>query len=208
MKTKWRGREAADPHDDAYVFVVSGRFWTPNETFFRAASFWTRIPMIAFTILFGIVIFLFARRLFGETAGVIALALFTLEPTVLAHGPLVHTDMTSAFGLLLLANAGCFYFCGPSLRRAVLCGGALGLAPLMKFSMVAVAPLAIVGLVALMVFPWRLKLTRPDAFAHAAAIVVTSLVVINAGYFLTTAPSPPPTTIGLSLRSHSAPAWP
>jgi 4-amino-4-deoxy-L-arabinose transferase-like glycosyltransferase len=171
------------PHDDAYVFVVSARFWTPNQTFFRAASFWTRIPMIGFTILFGTVIFLFARRLFGETAGLIALALFTLEPTVLAHAPLVHTDMTSAFGLLLLANAGCFYFCGPSLRRAVLCGGALGLAPLMKFSMVAVAPLAIVGLVALMVFSRRLKLTRPDAFAHAAAIVVTSLVIINAGYF-------------------------
>ncbi len=81
------------PHDDSYVFVVSARFWTPNGTFFRAASFRTRIPMIAFTVLFGIVIFLFTRRLFGETAGLIALALFTLEPTVLAHGPLVHTDM-------------------------------------------------------------------------------------------------------------------
>ena len=59
----------------------------------------------------------------------------------------------------------------------------MGLAPLMKFSMVAVAPLAILGIVALLVFPARLKLSRKQALAHAAAIVEISLLVINAGYF-------------------------
>src|SRR4030095_4466321 len=39
------------PRDDAFVFVVSQRFWIPNDSFYRAASFWTRIPMIAFTVL-------------------------------------------------------------------------------------------------------------------------------------------------------------
>jgi len=171
------------PRNDNFVFVVSERFWTPNDSLFRTVSFWTRIPMIAFTVLFGIVVFLFARRLFGERAGVISLALFTLEPTVLAHGPLVHTDMTSAFALLLLAYAFYVYVSGPSLLRALWLGGATGLAPLMKFSMVAVAPLAILGVVVLLVFPSRLKLNRKVAFAHAAAIVSTSLLVINAGYF-------------------------
>jgi 4-amino-4-deoxy-L-arabinose transferase-like glycosyltransferase len=171
------------PRDDNFVFVVSERFWTPNDSLFRTVSFWTRIPMIAFTVLFGIVIFQFARRLFGERAGVISLALFTLEPTVLAHGPLVHTDMTSAFALLLLAYGFYVYVSGPSLQRALWLGGATGLAPLMKFSMVAVAPLAILGVVVLLVFPSRLKLNRRDAFAHAAAIVFASLLVINMGYF-------------------------
>src|SRR4029077_1780881 len=114
---------------------------------------------------------------------VFALALFTLEPTVLAHGPLVHTDMTSAFAFLLLAYTFYGYVSLPSLRRALLLGGATGLAPLMKFSMVAVAPLAILGIVALLVFPARLKLSRKQALAHAAAIVEMSLLVINAGYF-------------------------
>jgi 4-amino-4-deoxy-L-arabinose transferase-like glycosyltransferase len=171
------------PRDDAFVFVVSQRFWTPNDSFYRAVSFWTRVPMIAFTMLFGIVIFLFARRLFGERAGVIALALFTLEPTVLAHGPLVHTDMTSAFALLLLAYAVYVYVTGPSLRRAIYLGAATGLAPLMKFSMVAVAPLAVFGVAALLIFPARLRLTRRAAFTQAAAIVFVSLLVINAGYY-------------------------
>ena len=171
------------PRDDAFVFVVSQRFWTPNDSFYHRVSFWTRIPMIALTVLFGIAIFLFARRLFGERAGVIAVALFTLEPTVLAHGPLVHTDMTSAFGLLLLAYAVYVYVSAPSLRRAAYLGAALGLAPLMKFSMVAVAPLAVLGIAVLLIFPSHLKLTRRAAFGHAGAIVVISLLVINAGYF-------------------------
>jgi 4-amino-4-deoxy-L-arabinose transferase-like glycosyltransferase len=171
------------PRDDAFVFVVSQRLWTPNDSFYHRVSFWTRIPMIALTVLFGIVIFLFARRLFGERAGVIALALFTLEPTVLAHGPLVHTDMTSAFALLLLAYAVHVYVSAPSLRRAACLGAALGLAPLMKFSMVAIAPLAVLGVAVLLVVPSRLKLTRRAAFAHAATILEISLLVINAGYY-------------------------
>jgi 4-amino-4-deoxy-L-arabinose transferase-like glycosyltransferase len=171
------------PRDDAYVFAVSARFWTPNRTFFQAASFWTRAPMVAFSVLFGVVLFLFARRLFGATAAGISLALFTLEPTVLAHGPLVHTDMTSAFGLLLLAYACCVYFSGPSPRRAAWLGAALGLGPLMKFSMVALAPLAVVGIIALVAFPARLKLKRRDAFQDALAIIAVSHLVINIGYF-------------------------
>ena len=170
------------PRDDAYVFVLSQRFWS-NESFYRAVAFWTRIPMIAFTILLGIVIFCFARRLFGERAGVIALALFTLEPTVLAHGPLVHTDMPSAFALLLLAYATYLYVSGPTLRRAIYLGAATGLAPLMKFSLVAIAPLAVLGLAVLLVFPARLKLARRAALVQAATIVAVSLLVINAAYF-------------------------
>ncbi|MDX6443771.1 MAG: hypothetical protein QOH71_845 [Blastocatellia bacterium] len=171
------------PRDDAFVFVVSQRFWMPNDDFYHAAAFWTRVPMIAFTVLFGVVIFLFARRLFGERAAMIAVALFTLEPTVLAHGPLVHTDMTSAFSLLLLAYAVYAYVAGASLRRAVCLGAAVGLAPLMKFSMVALAPLVLLGVAVLLIFPARLRLIRRAAFTHVAMILIISLLVINAGYF-------------------------
>src|SRR5439155_4425441 len=108
---------------------------------------------------------------------------FPLEPTVLEHGPLVHTDMTSAFALLLLAYAVYVYLSAPSFRRAVYLGAATGLAPLMKFSMVAAAPLAALGVALLLVFPARLRLTRHAACAQAAAIIGIALLVINAGYF-------------------------
>ena len=30
------------PRDDAFVFVVSQRFWTPNDSFYHRVAFWTR----------------------------------------------------------------------------------------------------------------------------------------------------------------------
>jgi hypothetical protein len=62
-------------------------------------------------------------------------------------------------------------------------GAAVGLAPLMKFSMVALAPLVLLGVAVLLIFPARLRLTRRAAFTHAAMILIISLLVINAGYF-------------------------
>ena len=41
----------------------------------------------------------------------------------------------------------------------------------------------LLGVAVLLTFPARLKLTRRTAFAHATAIIVVSLLVINAGYY-------------------------
>src|ERR1043166_8028062 len=64
-------------------------FWERNPALFDSLSFWPRLPMIALTCALGLLVFLFARELFGPTAAVIAVALFSLEPTVLAHGRVV-----------------------------------------------------------------------------------------------------------------------
>ena len=57
--------------------------------------------MILFTVALGVLIFVIARKLFGARAAVFAVALFSFEPTVLAHGRVVQTDMPAAFGYLL-----------------------------------------------------------------------------------------------------------
>src|SRR5581483_9405213 len=46
--------------------------------------------------------FRFARELFGAFAAVLAVALFVLEPTVMAHGRVVQTDIPATLGYLLL----------------------------------------------------------------------------------------------------------
>src|SRR5258707_10532132 len=76
------------------------RFWQNNQTQFERILFWTRAMMIVLTLALGVLIFFYARSLFGSRAGVIAVALFTLEPTVLAHGRIVHTDLPAAFAFL------------------------------------------------------------------------------------------------------------
>ena len=50
----------------------------------------------------GLLVFLYARKLFGMAAGLFALAFSCLEPTILAHGRIVHTDVPGALAYLQL----------------------------------------------------------------------------------------------------------
>ena len=77
------------------------RFWQANKARFETVTFWPRVMMIPITLALGVLIFVFARKLFGETAALIAVALYVLEPTVLAHGRIVHTDVPAALVYLL-----------------------------------------------------------------------------------------------------------
>ncbi len=77
------------------------RFWQANQQRFQTVTFWPRVMMVPITLALGALIFIFARRLFGEVAAVIAVGLYILEPTVLAHGRIVHTDVPAAFTYLL-----------------------------------------------------------------------------------------------------------
>ena len=77
------------------------RFWHANQARFQTVTFWPRVMMIPITLALGALIFVFARKLFGETAALISVGLYVLEPTVLAHGRIVHTDVPSALVYLL-----------------------------------------------------------------------------------------------------------
>jgi 4-amino-4-deoxy-L-arabinose transferase-like glycosyltransferase len=139
--------------------------------------------MIALTVLTGVLVFAFARDLFGATAAVLAVALFALEPTLVAHGRVVQTDVPAAFGYLLTTYALYKYLRAPSLRRALLLGAAGGLACLTKFSMLMVAPA--IGAVYLALW-WRGRKSQGSAKAlasHALTTMLAALFVFNAAYF-------------------------
>jgi hypothetical protein len=61
-----------------------------------------RLPVILLTLLFGLVVLAFARDLAGPVAGLIALALYSFSPDVIAHGSLATLDVPAA-GMLLTA---------------------------------------------------------------------------------------------------------
>src|ERR1043166_3313881 len=173
---EWQG-----PEQD-FERAAIDHFWFGDSDRFEAMSFWARVPMIALTIVLGVVIFSFTRRLFGARAAVIAVALFSLEPTILAHGRIVHTDIPSALGLLLFCFASYAYVVRPGWRQAVWLGLATGFAPLTKFSMVTIAPLVLIGAITLILLaPW-LSLRRRQAIVHVAIVLGLSLLVINAAY--------------------------
>ena len=159
------------------------RFWEDNPRLFESISFWARVPMIALTVLTGILVFAFARELFGDTAAVLAVALFVLEPTLTAHGRVVQTDVPAAFGYLLTTYVLYKYLRAPTWRRALLLGAAGGVACLTKFSMLMVAPA--IGAVYLALC-WRGRRTQGSAKSlalHALTTMLAALFVINAAYF-------------------------
>jgi hypothetical protein len=59
-----------------------------------------RLPMIVLTLLFGLVVFAFARDLTGPAGGLTALALYAFSPDVIANGSLATLDVPMA-GFLL-----------------------------------------------------------------------------------------------------------
>src|SRR5262249_13892826 len=106
--------------------------------------FWTRLPMLCLATLLGYLIFVWGRRLLGEAAAAGRLGLSAFDPTILAHGTLVTTDVGFAtFEILFLLHLH-RYLEQRSLRGLLLCGTVLGLALGAKFSGVALCPLAVI----------------------------------------------------------------
>ena len=86
--------------------------WRLGEQFFYHCGndvgsmlLWGRAASALFAVLLGLLVYAMARRLFGAGGGMIALLLFVLNPTVLANGPLMTSDMAGAFFLLASAWA-------------------------------------------------------------------------------------------------------
>ena len=57
-----------------------------------------RLPVIVLTLLFGLVVFAFARDLAGPVGGLVALALYAFSPDLIAHGSLATLDVPGAGG--------------------------------------------------------------------------------------------------------------
>lgn len=103
-----------------------------------------RLPVIALTLLFGLVVLAFARELTGPVGGLAALALYAFTPDVIAHGSLATLDVpASGFALTsvwLLWRARTRSRLGLHLVGA---GAALGAAVAVKMNMLAAIPVVV-----------------------------------------------------------------
>jgi dolichyl-phosphate-mannose--protein O-mannosyl transferase len=104
---------------------------------------WARLPVIALTLLFGLVVFAFARELAGPVGGLAALTLYAFSPDVIAHGSLATLDVPTA-GFLLTS----VWLLWRARRRPRWClplaGAALGAALATKMSALAAFPVLVV----------------------------------------------------------------
>ena len=159
------------------------RFWQANQARFQTVTFWPRVMMIPITLALGVLIFVFARKLFGETAGLIAVALYVLEPTVLAHGRVVHTDVPAALAYLLFFFALHRYSEAPGKMRALVLGLVSALALLTKFSMLVLLPVLAIYFLARLFINWRDRKQRTQILFQSAVITEVVLFLVNAAYY-------------------------
>jgi hypothetical protein len=115
--------------------------------------FWARLPFILIAAGLGFLIAYWGRRVVGDVAALLALALFALDPTLVAHSSWVTMDVGLAAFSTLFVAALWGYVQRPNARRLALCGLALGAALAVKFSAVFLVPIAAALLLAAVRWP-------------------------------------------------------
>lgn len=113
-----------------------------------------RAMTVVFSLGTALLIFGWARRLAGTTGGFLALTLYALEPSVLAHAGLATSDSAAVFFLLAASTAFWRHLGRPDWRSGALSAAVFGLACLAKYSAVLLLP------VMLLLLGWRI-LTEP-----------------------------------------------
>jgi len=151
-----------------------------------------RAVTIAAGALLGCLVFLWARQLYGRPASLLALAIFALEPNLIAHSGVVTTDV---FVTLFMALA-IYLLWRYTLRRdglhALLVGLALGLSLIAKYTSVLLVPILLLlamlnsapgiraSIKARALEDLRRSLLR-SAY-HGALVGVVVLIVVNAAF--------------------------
>lgn len=103
--------------------------------------FWGRLPILIIAIGLGLVIFFWGSSMYGSTAGLAALAFYSLDPTMIAYSHLVTFDLSMA--AFVVASAYCLWLAGKRypVRGYILTGLFLGLALVSKISSLSFAVL-------------------------------------------------------------------
>ncbi len=167
----------------AREWVFGRNFLTHNEQPLGRIVFRGRLPMVTIGVLLGVSLFGWARRLWGYWPGVFVLFLYVLCPNLLAHAPLVHTDVGVACFTVLALYALWRYAGSGRLRFAVGCAVALGLALLTKYSGLVTAALVAVLFAATVISRRAVLPLGPAKIVTAAlAIIVIPTCMVAVGF--------------------------
>ncbi|MDE0883949.1 MAG: glycosyltransferase family 39 protein [Myxococcota bacterium] len=100
----------------------------------------SRLPFVGLACWGALLIFLWAREVAGPGAGLLALSLYSLSPTLLGHGFLVHSDIVVTVLFAQVLYTFWRWWNRPGALRFAVCGLSLGLALLSKLSALILLP--------------------------------------------------------------------
>jgi len=99
-----------------------------------------RAAMVVWSMATGLLVFLWAKSIWGDAGGLFSLCLYAFCPNFLAHGPLATSDVIMVFFLLAATGAWWRHSRRLSWGSWLLSGAVLGLACVAKFSAVLLLP--------------------------------------------------------------------
>jgi hypothetical protein len=175
---------SADPHGRP-EFAVGANFTQANG----ARSLWlftlARCACIPLVLVGGWVCYRWACALAGGGAGLVALVLWTFCPTVLGWGATITPDAAAASMGVLAGYTFWRWLEAPDWRRALMAGGALGLAELTKSTWII-----LFGLWPVLWIATRMIARSPDVApatksreaGQLAVILLAAVYLLNLGY--------------------------
>lgn len=101
---------------------------------------YSHIPMFLVSLLFGFVVFKWARELYGDKAGVLALILYVFNTNIIAHSRFVTTDLGISFAFLVGSYALYRYLKSPNLKTLFWASLAFAFVLVTKFSAAVMVP--------------------------------------------------------------------
>jgi 4-amino-4-deoxy-L-arabinose transferase-like glycosyltransferase len=104
--------------------------------------------MVVVPLLLALAVWAFARELFGEPAALLAVFLLLSEPNVIGNSTLVQDDLAAALAVFVFVILLRSYLKRPSARQAISLGFVIGLALLIKHSLIDIIPISFIALVA------------------------------------------------------------
>jgi hypothetical protein len=148
--------------------------------------FWGRLTNVLLTLAIGVLILLWVWSVSKNgVATLLALALWVFHPVALGYGHLITSDICVAFGMGLAIMLFARLEETPTVRAAVFCGLATGLALLLKMTAILLAPIFIV----LLAIHWR-RLKNAKIGKLALVVVASAWALVMVVYFPRWGPAP------------------
>lgn len=158
-------------------FIVDSILYRlPGLTGPQRYFFLGRLPVLAFWVGFGALVFLWARRRWGPWAGLLGLTVYLFDPNFLGHGHLINTDVPLAAMFFATFWAADRYFRSRRPKDLILLAVVFALAQITKFSAVILWPLLFgLGLIKLWYdrnYRWRHWWTLVGTVTLSTALIV------------------------------------
>jgi hypothetical protein len=147
----------------------------------ESVLFWARLPMIFFSIALGLLIFIWARKLYGRQAALLALLLYAFCPNMIGYAGIVSSDFVFAALTIFILFSLWLFFKSPDEFKIIPTGILLGFAIMAKFTAVVLLP--VIALFFLIYhFSKRRDILRLSSYFIIMVIVSWFVICLSYGF--------------------------